>query len=152
MSSAEHIKKDVIDLYTKLYMLSRNEEACGFFSKELLKKLKYTPQEVQAAIEQKSSPCPKARPKIKQEILEIKTKEQVRSYFQEHLADACKPEMGEEERNGSLKKVTLEEIKYLYQIVFGISLPEKCRKIDVIYKIKNYYDNEERTADLTKNF
>ena len=50
-----------------------------------------------------------------------------------------------------LKKVTLEEIKHLYQIVFGISLADKCKKIDAVYRIRDFFENEKRTVDLTKN-
>lgn len=88
----------------------------------------------------------------KAEIADIKTKEQVLAYFKEHLLSIFQPDITDEEKNNILKKVTLEEIRYLYKIIFGIPLADKYKKIDAVYKIKDFFDSEERTADLTKTF
>lgn len=88
----------------------------------------------------------------KAEIADIKTKEQVLAYFKEHLLSISQPDITDEEKNNILKKVTLEEIRYLYKIIFGIPLADKYKKIDAVYKIKDFFDSEERTADLTKTF
>lgn len=81
----------------------------------------------------------------------IKTVEQARKYFEDNLLVVCRPDISEEEKSSILKKVTLEEIKHLYQIVFGISLTTKCKKIDVVYRIRDFFEDEKRTNDLTKN-
>lgn len=88
----------------------------------------------------------------KAEIADIKTKEQVLAYFKEHLLSIFQPDITDEEKNNILKKVTLEEIRCLYKIIFGIPLADKYKKIDAVYKIKDFFDSEERTADLTKTF
>jgi len=151
-SNYENIKKDLISMYTNLYLISQSEGAIGFFGKDLLKKLRYKPEEVVNALKFSNVMAEKPKQKIKTEIMEIQTKEQVLTYFHEYLLPICQPDIGEKEKSSILKNVTLEEIRYLYKIIFGISLADKCKKIDAIYKIKDFFDNEERTADLTKNF
>ena len=81
----------------------------------------------------------------------IKTVEQVRRYFEDNLLVVCQPDVSEEEKSSALKKITLAEIKHLYQIVFGIPLANKCKKIDVVYRLRDFFEDEKRTADLTKN-
>lgn len=151
-NNSENIKKDLISLYTFLYYMSKNEAANNFFSKEILKKLKYNPDDIAEILECCNTSEEKQKSKIRPEIVEIKTKEQVLAYFKEYLLPICQPDILEEEKNNILKKITLEEIRSLYKIIFGISLADKCKKVDAIYKIKDFFDNEERTADLTKNF
>lgn len=148
----DNIRKDLINLYTDLYLISQSEAALSFFSKDILKKLRYKPEEIVKAFEFSNSITEKSKQKIKSEIMEIQTKEQVLAYFQEYLLPVCQPDIVEEKKNSILKNITLEEIRYLYKIIFGISLADKSKKIDAIYKIKDFFDNEERTADLTKNF
>ena len=151
-NNSENIKKDLIGLYTSLYCMSQSEAAINFFNKDILKKLKYEPEEIVKVLESCNTGIKKQKPKIRSEFSEIQTKEQVLEYFREYLLPICQPDISEEERSTSLKKVTLEEIRYLYKVIFGISLADKCKKVDAIYKIKEFFDNEERTADLTKNF
>lgn len=148
----DNIRKDLINLYTDLYLISQSEAALSFFSKDILKRLRYKPEEIVRAFEFSNSITEKSKQKIKSEIMEIQTKEQVLAYFQEYLLPVCQPDIVEEKKNSILKNITLEEIRYLYKIIFGISLADKSKKIDAIYKIKDFFDNEERTADLTKNF
>lgn len=84
-------------------------------------------------------------------VYEVKTVEQARKYFEDNLSVVCKPDISEEEKSSALKRVTLEEIKHLYQIVFGIPLTTKCKKIDAVYRIRDFFEDEKRTDDLTKN-
>lgn len=81
----------------------------------------------------------------------IKTVEQVRKYFEDNLLVVCQPDTSEEEKSSALKKITLAEMEHLYQIVFGIPLANRCKKIDVVYKLRDFFEDEKRTADLTKN-
>lgn len=148
----ENIKNDLISLYTALYRMSQSEAAINFFNTDILKKLKYKPEDIEEALKPSSTVTERTKQKIKAEIIEIQTKEQVWAYFKEYLLPICQPDIVEEEKNSILKKVTLEEIRYLYKIIFDIPLADKCKKIDAIYKIKDFFDNEERTADLIKNF
>ena len=151
-NNRDNIKKDLISLYTDIYLMSQSETAINFFSKDILKKLRYKPEEIVKVFEFSNAMNEKPKQKIKTEIMDIKTKEQVLVYFKEYLLPICQPDIAEEKKSSILKDVTLEEIRYLYKIIFDIPLADKCKKIDAIYKIKDFFDNEERTADLTKNF
>lgn len=151
-NNRENIKKDLISLYTDFYLMSQSEASVNFFSKVILKKLRYKPEEIVNALDFSNAVTEKQKRKMKTEIMEIKTKEQVLAYFKENLLPISEPDIEEEKKSIMLKNVTLEEIGYLYKIIFGIPLADKCKKIDAIYKIKDFFDNEERTADLTKIF
>ncbi len=148
--SRETIRKDMFHLYTALHDMSQCETAPIVFSKDLLKYLKYDAKEVEQALDISDGLPERAKPKMKTEIVELQTKEQVLHYFREHILPICQPDTMEEEKTVLLKKITLEEIGYIYQLVFGIPLTGKYKKIDVIYKIKDFFDNEERTQDLIK--
>ncbi len=147
----ENIKKDLISLYTDFYHMSQSEAAIHFFNKDMLRKIRYKPEEIEKALELSNTIAEKSKQKMKTEIIEIRTKEQVLEYFTKNLLPICQPDIAEETRNRILKTVTLEDIRYLYSIIFEIPLPDKCKKMDAIYKIKDFFDNEERTADLIKN-
>jgi len=151
-NNREEIKRDLISLYTYIHSLSQSEGAIHFFGKDILKKVRYKPEEIVKALEFSNAMTEKPKQKIKTEINEIKTREQVLAYFKENLLPVCQPDIVEGERNAVLKNVTLEEIRYLYKIIFDIPPANTCKKIDAIYKIKDFFDNEERTADLIKNF
>lgn len=151
-NNSEDIKKNLIGLYTDFYYMCQSETANNFFSKDILKKLKYKPEEIAQALEPCNTVTEKSKQRVREEILEIQTKEQVLTYFNEYLLPICQPDIVDEEKKSILKKVSLEDIRHLYKVIFDIPLANKCKKIDAIYKIKNFFDDEERTADLTKNF
>jgi len=148
----ENIKKDLLYLYNELYCLSQCESAGNFFDKKFLRSLKYKPEEVEEVLSSSVDILDKKKTGNNPEIISnIQTVEQVRKYFEDNLLVVCQPNISEEEKSSVLKKVTLEEIKHLYQIVFGISLADKCKKIDAVYRIRDFFENEKRTVDLTKN-
>ena len=148
----ENIKKDLLYLYNELYCLSQCESAGNFFDKKFLRSLKYKPEEVEEVLSSSVDILDKKKTGNNSEIISnIQTVEQVRKYFEDNLLVVCQPNISEEEKSSVLKKVTLEEIKHLYQIVFGISLADKCKKIDAMYRIRDFFENEKRTVDLTKN-
>lgn len=148
--NGENIKRDLLHLYTALFNVSQCEAAPVIFGKELLKYLKYDSKEIEQALGICDGMPEKAKPRIKTEIVELQTKQQVLHYFREHILPICQPDTDEEEKAVLLKKITMEEIGYIYQLVFGIPLMGKYKKVDVIYKIKDFFDNEERTQDLVK--
>lgn len=150
-NSREDVKKDLLNLYNDLYCLSQCEAANKLFNKKILRSLKYKPEEVEEVLESVGVIHEKKKSVISLEIGNIQTIEQVKVYFEENLSLVCQPGVTDEEKSNILKKITLEELKYLYQIIFGIPLADKCKKINAVYKIKDFFENEKRTADLTKN-
>lgn len=146
-----NIKKDLINIYNDLYPLVKMEGAEKFFSSNTIKRFKYTPEEIEEALNSDKNKYPKKDNTIKSEIIEeIQTLDQVRDFFNNNLLLICQSHISDVEKQIALRKYSLEEIKHLYSIVFNITLPKKCKKIDIIYSLKKYFDNEKRTADLIK--
>ena len=81
----------------------------------------------------------------------IKNKSQALEYFANELSNVFEPNISENEKNCILKKVALKELRYLYQIIFGVPIENGCKKMDILYKIKDYYESDKRTDDLIKN-
>lgn len=150
-NSDKKIKNDLLDLYEILYHMEENNKASSFFSPEILKRIKYKPEEVKKVLNITDTVIEKSKQSVSNEISAIKTQSQALEYFAKNISDVFKPNISETEKNAILKKVTLEELKYLYQIVFGIPIENKCKKMDIIYKMKDYHENEKRTVDLIKN-
>lgn len=141
-----------LNLYNELYCLSQCEAAGDFFCKKILRSLKYKPEEVEEVLSSGDDISEKKKTRNSSEIISnIQTVEQVRNYFEDNLLVVCQPDISEEEKSGVLKKITLEEIKHLYQIIFEIPLADKCKKMDAVYKIRDFFENEKRTVDLAKN-
>lgn len=149
--SNKKIKTDLLDLYEILYYMGKNDKASSFFSTEVIKKIKYKPEEIKKVLNITDPVIKKNRQSLSNEISSIKTRNQALEYLAKNIFVIFRPDISETEKNDIIKKVTLEELKYLYQIVFGISMENKCKKMDIVYKIKDYYENEKRTADLIKN-
>lgn len=148
----ETVKKDLMSLYEELYNIGQNKGASSIFNTGLLKKLKYEPEEVKKILGlSDNNNSEKKQSKISLEISSIRDKDQALEYFQKNLADVFQPDISEMEKNSILKKVTLEELKYLYEKIYDIPLGNNCKKMDVIFKIKDFWDSQKRTKDLIKN-
>lgn len=151
MRNDEKIKRDIYELYQVLYTIGQNNQSSGFLSTEILSKLKYEPDEVKKVLDFDEHIIKKNNQAISLEIASINTREEAVKYFRDNLAQIFQPEISENAKNNILKKITAEELKHLYHIIFGITLKGKCKKTDIIYKIKEFCEDEKRTADLTKN-
>ena len=153
MNCNNTMKKDLAELYKILYNFSQSEASKSFLNKDLLKKLKYDPKDIENLLQdQKTANInKKVETKIRPEILNIKTEEEVYTYLEENIFMVFQNEINEVEKNNILKKITAEEIKYLYQIVSSIKPPDKIKKLDMLYKLRSFYFNKKRAADLMKN-
>lgn len=151
MSNSEKIKRDIFDLYQVFYTIGQNEQISSFFSTEILRKLKYKPDEVKKVLNLEEYAIKKGNHDISSEISHISTRSQAIEYFKRNLEQIFYPDITESEKNIILKKITTEELKHLYYVIYGIKWEGKCKKKDIIYKIKDFCEDEKRTADLTKN-
>lgn len=151
MNNSERIKRDIYDLYDVFYSIGQNDETSSLLSTEILKKLKYKPIDVKKALDLEEHTVKKSNQDISSEISFISTREQAVKYFNDNLEHIFQPDITEIEKSEILKKVTAEELKHLYYMVFGITWKGKCKKVDIIYKIKEFCEDEKRTADLTKS-
>lgn len=153
MNCNNTMKKDLAELYKILYNFSQSEASKSFLNKDLLKKLKYDPKDIENLLQDQNTANinKKVETKIRPEILNIKTEEEVYTYLEENIFMVFQNEIDEVEKNNILKKITAEEIKYLYQIVSSIKPPDKIKKLDMLYKLRSFYFNKKRAADLMKN-
>ena len=150
-SYSEKIKRDLLDLHEGVYCLGQNDKAAVLFNSEVLKKIRYKPEEVKIALDLDDNLSQRKKQGISSEIAAIQTREQALEYFDGNLGVVFRTEIAENDRNSILKKVTVEELKHLYHLIFGIPMMNKCKKIDILYKIKEFCDNDKRTEDLIKN-
>ena len=150
MNCNNTMKKDLAELYKILYNFSQSEASKSFLNKDLLKKLKYDPKDIENLLQDQNTANinKKVETKIRPEILNIKTEEEVYTYLEENIFMVFQNEIDEV---NILKKITAEEIKYLYQIVSSIKPPDKIKKLDMLYKLRSFYFNKKRAADLMKN-
>ncbi len=147
----EKIKGDLLDLYEGLYFMGQNDKAAFFLNAEILSKIKYKPEEVKKVLNFEDNITLKKKQSISSDILAVQTRDQALEYFKGNLECIFGSDIVEAEKNIILKKISVEELRHLYQMIFGISLPKKCKKMDVLYKIKDFCENEKRTDDLIKN-
>lgn len=133
-------------------MISQNENARNFFDKNLLNKLKYPPEDVRAALNKEITVKKNSEAKIKADIINIRNKDEAVNYFKDNLQIFFDPTINDEQKNTITKKVTQNELKYLYQIIYGIQLEGTHNKSEILYKLKIFSDDEVRTQDLDKNF
>ena len=138
-------------MYEVFYNIRENEKTSCFLGTEILKKLKYKPDEVKKVLNIERNENKKANQGFSSEISLISTREQAVNYFNDNLEHIFQPDISEAEKNTILKKVTSEELKRLYYIIFGITWKGKCKKENILYKIKEFCEDEKRTVDLTKN-
>lgn len=145
------IIEDVKALYGYMYTLSQCKGADKIFGEDILKRLVHKPKTVNEVLEFTKERTLKQNRHMRPEIAEICTKEQATSFFNSYLFDACRADITEEERKKILKSASMDEIKYLYQIIIGSPMEIKGNKIEIVKEIKRFIDDEKRTDDLTKN-
>jgi hypothetical protein len=140
-SKEQNILQSLLKLYVDMYS-----------SKELFNKLyfKHSPQDVENTIislqeEKNPSPNTKRKKTLKEAIFSIHSEDQVHSYYLQNL---------QYDRNDSkskelcLKKITLEELKHLYYILYTSPLKRNLRKSDVLDLIERYFASINRARSL----
>ena len=77
MNCNNTMKKDLAELYKILYNFSQSEASKSFLNKDLLKKLKYDPKDIENLLQDQNTANinKKVETKIRPEILNIKTEE-----------------------------------------------------------------------------
>jgi hypothetical protein len=140
-SKEQNILQSLLKLYIDMYP-----------SKELFNKVyfKHSPQAVENMIislqkEKKPSPSTKRKKSLKEAISSIHSEDQVHSFYLQNL---------QYDRNDSkskelcLKKITLEELKHLYCILYTSPLKKSLRKSDILDLIERYFASIDRARSL----
>lgn len=146
------MENDLIEIYEALYPLIRTSAIQTLFNAKLIKRFKYTPEEVREILLAPESKEVKKEKKEKKEVLRdeianITQVDELRDYYYNSLSLL----FSEKEGTQSLNMVTLAELKYLNSIISNVPIQSRKTKTDLYYMIKNYFDNEARTQDMMKN-
>jgi hypothetical protein len=122
-----------------------------YASKDLFNKIyfKYSPQDVENVInslqnEKKLSPKRDRKP-IGELISSIKLENEVESYYSENLQYNRNDKKAKED---CLKKITLDEFKYLYNILYTTPLRKNIRKSELLDLIEKYFASIDRAHSL----
>lgn len=140
-SKAQNILQSLLKLYVDMYP-----------SKKLFNKVyfKHSPQAVENTIislleEKKPSTNARKKRTLKEVISSIHSEDQVHSYYLQNLQydrnDGKSKEL-------CLKKITLEELKHLYCILYTSPLRRSIRKSDVLDLIERYFASMDRARSL----
>jgi hypothetical protein len=137
----QNILQSLLKLYVDMYP-----------SKELFNKVyfKHSPQDVENTIislqeEKKPSPNTKRKKTTREVIASIHSEDQVHSYYLQNLQYDRNDRKSKE---SCLKKITLEELKHLYSILYTSPLKSSLRKSDVLDLIERYFSSIDRARSL----
>ncbi len=153
VENEEKIKKDLINLYSEMYMLCQSEYANKFFAKDMIKKLKHKPEVIEKLLNGPQKKIIKKNNKVKKknsEILKIETTEDAIEYCNTNLLDIFNPDRSEIENKSLINKVTADELKHLYKVIYGIEFKGKAKKDEILRVIKRFIYDKTRTNDLGK--
>lgn len=142
------VLKNLLDIYNELYDLVGVNGSKTLFSKEFISKFKYSPEVVEKCLllDEKEEDIPQT--KIRLNIKNISTEEQVKDYFCKEINIFT----SDVELQKSIKNINTDELKYLYEVLFGISYHGRGNKMNIISKIRDYFEDQSRTEDLSKSF
>lgn len=140
MKRKEQILSNLMDLYEYLYP-----------HRELFKKnyFKFSPEEITQVIsdmlsENNNNQNKKNRNVIRESITELKTEEDVRTFYQKHL----QYNYDEQSRDEILKSYSMEELTYIYNILYSMPLRSKIRKNEIFNLIERYFESIDRALRM----
>lgn len=131
----------LLDIYSKIY---ENKE---FYNPKFTK---YTLEEVSESLNKYLIKKEKSKEKekilvVRDEILKIKSEDDLYKFYVENLTYDINEKSGERE---CLKRINIEELKYLYYIILSTPLKKNTKKIEVLQMIKNYFDSVGRVISM----
>ena len=133
-SNEERILKDLIELYKEMYNLVKADSSNMVFNKKFDEKFKYSPDEVSVILQEIKKPKRTGTSTLRTEISNINSKEQVQEYFDNTLTKIFQDDVSEEEKKSILESIKISELNHFYTILYDISLPNRCKKIDALYQ------------------
>ena len=148
-SNQRSIKSDLLDLY-KMVLQHRD-----LFDKSIAKRLKYSPNEVEQALEIEQSNERKkniSKPKKETNTSHITDIDQLRSYYNSDLKQLYDHSLDENIKAEILKSHSLDELKRFYAIISSVQLSNNTRKKEIVDMLRYYFNDESRTKSLMKNW
>jgi hypothetical protein len=168
------IKKDLLYVYETLYK-SGVLESGSLFSKELVEKLKYTPEQITqvlglangeqgdnapfapnatkmgARFKGKTGPKKEAASKRDAATFNIASIDGVRNFYYGELRRLYDNSLDEGSKAEILNSISLGELKRLHSIISSVSMPGNVRKKDVVDMLRYYFSDEKRAMNLAKS-
>ncbi|QPR66636.1 hypothetical protein I6G82_15270 [Lysinibacillus macroides] len=144
--------KALHEIYAALYPLVQTSEGKKMFNTKIVKNFKYTPDEVAEMflVSENTENKKEKKESIREEILNITQLDELRKYYYESLSGLFSTEENDSSAT-KINTITIAELKHLYAIISTVPIQSRKTKKDIVYMIKNYFDNEARTKDMMKN-
>lgn len=140
--------KEVIDSIAKVYkeLYKHKEDFNPSYFKVTIKEVDEAVREMYGENEAMKVKKTVKKTKVPSEIiLNIKTEEEVLRYYEENLRYKHSSS-GDKEK--CLKRISLEELKHLYRIIYKIDIKGKVNKGKVLEGIEKYFDSKSRVESL----
>jgi flagellin-specific chaperone FliS len=80
--------------------------------------------------------------KISEDVMALKTSDDVKEYFSKYLSN------DNQSKDDLLKKLSLSEFSYLYNIIYSSPLKSNMRKIDALNTIEKYFNGISRAISM----
>ncbi|WP_160680804.1 hypothetical protein [Clostridium sp. C8-1-8] len=136
----QEILENLISLYKEMYK-AKNLFNKGYF--------RYSPADVEKAITKALSEgkdvIKKEKPALKQAIIAIDNKEEVEKFYRSKLTYN---HSNDTERKKCLDKVTVDDLKHLYYILYEDQPKKGLRKGDIFNLIEKYFETIDRALML----
>ncbi|MFT8323625.1 MAG: hypothetical protein ABF649_22490 [Bacillus sp. (in: firmicutes)] len=136
----QEILQSLLKLYIDMYP-----------SKNLFNKtyFKYTPEDIKKVfsliISENQESSQKNRNRIRESILSINTEDEVKNFYLENLLYNQSDIKFKEE---CLKRISLDELKHLYSILFSSPLRTNIRKNELLDLIRSHFDSIDRAKSM----
>ncbi|MEG0086893.1 MAG: hypothetical protein RR817_10510, partial [Niameybacter sp.] len=172
MEQNKKIKEDLYELYGCLKEMASVSGSEHFFAPYILEKLTYPLQEVQSALEERDVTQPQVQPqpmalsgmptasgnekkdgmKLSEKVRQIVDAAGVESFYKAELMPLFDKTLEDAVREQRLRKVTANDLKYLYSLMATVPLKGKKTKQEILQLIKKHFDNAARTEDMNAKF
>jgi uncharacterized membrane protein len=133
------ILNNLLNMYKDFYPSS------AIFSKSYFK---YSIEDVEKVIEEllsKPKIEPKKRAGIRDEIKSIGSEEETKRFYERNLIYNKEDETSKKE---CLKRITLDELKYIYSQLYSSPAKAKCKKEELLSLIEKYFNGIDRALGM----
>lgn len=136
----DNIIDNICKIYEELYKLHDEGKLFPNISNLMV----YSPEEVEKAIR----PVEKETEKKRKAKIDDNHKKPYENRFQVYTQDEVRYFLKTEKDNN---KITANDLRYMYKVVFGMECHKSLTKRDIINKLQDYFRGLDRTADLKRN-
>lgn len=132
----KEIIKNLLNLYNDMYKSKKLFNSSYF---------KYEPEEVEALFKSilysEDNLTEAKTPKVSESVLSLKTDEEVRNFYNLNLKHNYNSEL---DRKNCLSKISLNDLKYLYSILYSTPVRSNASKNELLNLIEKYFSRIDR--------